>query len=78
MFVLITTFPSLGIFKSLKDKTSGACGKDQEVLAIPFEVCDFINPKNPFLKENMEEKYSTLDAAMEALTVFTVKRNMSM
>ena len=34
-------------------------------------------PKNPFLEENSEEQYSLLDVAMDALTTFTVKRNLS-
>ena len=37
----------------------------------------FLNKPNPFLQENEGQTYSKLDVAMDALTAFTVKRNLS-
>lgn len=66
-----------GIFKSLKDKSSEICCAEESISDGPPEENDFPKVKNPFLKEDFKEKCSSLDAAMEALTGFTVKRNMN-
>lgn len=61
-----------GIFKSLKQKAlereknelGNKCSTSQKVV-------------NPFLEEKEATKISKLDVAMDALTAFTVKRNLS-
>lgn len=66
----------LGIFKSLKEKL-GDIGLNKEQEKLPEIPLEEPKRRNPFMKEEIQEKYSTLDAAMEALTGLTVKRNMS-
>ena len=64
-----------GIFKALKQKT-----KEQDTTTTNTEADNSLmapNKPNPFLQENEGQTYSKLDVAMDALTAFTVKRNLS-
>lgn len=65
-----------GIFKALKQKVQEQ--KHSESLKVEAQDFSNANPTNPFLQENETQKYSKLDVAMDALTAFTVKRNLSM
>ena len=62
----------VGIFKALKQKA-----KEQGPISTETETTENPTDRNPFLQESESQKYSKLDVAMDALTAFTVKRNLS-
>ena len=63
-----------GIFKALKQKTKEL---DTTTNTETDSCLTQPNKANPFLQENEGQTYSKLDVAMDALTAFTVKRNLS-
>jgi len=64
-----------GLYKPLKDKTIVAelVEEDKSQLG----NLEHTKQRNPFLKEDLVEKCSILDTAMETLTALSVKRNMN-
>lgn len=69
-----------GIFKALKQKAKGTNsteGTTNDVETESSTASLSSQQRNPFLQENEGQTYSKLDVAMDALTAFTVKRNLS-